>query len=82
MAVFAGLSRACTTVTGSEARATVSIAGSQVKLVGSYTSGLATNRGRSVAIEYAASLDGEMLQGTEMGADNVPQRFTLKRAGP
>jgi len=61
---------------------TVSVAGSQVKLVGSYTSGLATNRGRSVAIEYTASLDGETLQGTGMGADNVPQRFTLKRAGP
>jgi len=60
---------------------TVSVAGNQVKLVGSYTSGLATNRGRSVAIEYTASLDGETLQGLGMGADNVPQRFTLTRAG-
>jgi hypothetical protein len=67
---------------GMNGSGTVSVAGNQVKLVGTYTSGLATNRGRSVAIEYTASLDGETLQGTGVGADNVPQRFTLKRAGP
>jgi hypothetical protein len=60
---------------------TVSVAGDQVKLAGTYTSRLATTRGQRVAIEYTARLDDETLQGAGVGADSVPQRFTLKRAG-
>lgn len=61
---------------------TVSVAGDEVKLAGTYTSRLATTRGQRVAIEYTARLEGETLKGTGVGADNVSQRFTLKRAGP
>jgi hypothetical protein len=60
---------------------TVSVAGDEVKLAGTYTSRLATTRGRRVAIEYTARLEGETLKGAGVGADNVSQRFTLKRAG-
>jgi hypothetical protein len=60
---------------------TVSVAGDEVRLVGTYTSRLATTRGQRVAIEYTARLDGETLQGAGVGADALPQKFTLKRAG-
>ena len=59
---------------------TVTVAGDQVKLAGTYTSRLPTTRGQRVAIEYTARLDGETLQGAGVGADHLPQRFTLKRA--
>jgi hypothetical protein len=60
---------------------TVSGAADEVKLVGTYTSPLATTRGQRVAIEYTARLDGETLQGAGVGADSIPQKFTLKRSG-
>ena len=60
---------------------TVSVAGDQIKLAGTYSSGLATIRGQRVPIEYTARLDGETLQGAGVGADSVVQKFTLERAG-
>ncbi len=65
---------------GVDGSGTVSVAGDQVKMAGTY-SRRAPGRGQNIVVEYAASLDGETLQGTGIGADNVPQRFTLKRAG-
>jgi hypothetical protein len=65
---------------GVDGSGTVSVAGDQVKMAGTY-SRRAPGRGQSIAVEYAARLDGETLQGAGIGADNVPQRFTLKRAG-
>jgi hypothetical protein len=60
---------------------TVSVAGDQIKLAGTYSSGLATIRGQRVPIEYTARLDGETLQGAGVGANSVVQKFTLERAG-
>jgi hypothetical protein len=34
-----------------------------------------------VAIEYTARFDGETLRGAGVGADSIPQKFTLKRSG-
>ena len=66
---------------GVDGSGTVSVAGDQVKLAGTY-SRRAPGRGQNIAVEYAARLDGEMLQGAGVGADAVPQRFSVKRAGP
>jgi hypothetical protein len=67
--------------TGINGSGTASLAGDQVKLIGAYTGRLTATRGQGVAIEYTARLDGETLQGAGVGADSVPQKFTLKRAG-
>ncbi len=66
---------------GVDGSGTVSVAGDQVKLAGTY-SRRAPGRGQNIAVEYAARLDGETLQGAGVGADAVPQRFSVKRAGP
>jgi hypothetical protein len=66
---------------GVDGSGTVSVAGSEVKLAGTY-SRQAPGRGQNMAVEYTARLEGETLQGAGVGADAVPQRFTLKRAGP
>jgi hypothetical protein len=66
---------------GVDGSGTVSVTGDQVKLAGTY-SRRAPARGQSIAVEYTARLEGETLQGAGVGADTVPQRFTLKRAGP
>jgi hypothetical protein len=66
---------------GVDGSGTVSVAGDEVKLAGTY-SRRAPGRGQNIAVEYSARLEGETLQGAGVGADAVPQRFTLKRAGP
>jgi hypothetical protein len=66
---------------GVDGSGTVSVAGNRVKLAGSY-SRRSPGRGQNIAVECTARLDGEALEGAGVGADTVPQRFTLKRAGP